>query len=125
MKQQADYLVSKMLSCSGSKTEFGRMSTDQSQHHSCIDYGLKVLFVFLQVKGLPEALGTDGVGCNYSVKTVNDTFNAIKNFSGGNAIFTLPATPVKCQGAPQKIMYLAEDYFQQARSLYYHYVVPL
>lgn len=58
-----------------------------------------------------EALGTEGVGCNYSPNTVNDTFKAIQNFKGGNALFTLPATPVKCPGAPQKIMYLAEEIF--------------
>lgn len=68
---------------------------------------------FHKVKGLPEALGMEGIGCNYSIHTVTDTFKAIKNFKGGNALFTLPNSPVKCQGAPQKIMYLAEEYFRQ------------
>ena len=63
--------------------------------------------------GLKEALGSPGVGCNYSHLTVNDTWKAIQNFQGGNAIFTVPNTPIKCLGAPQKIMYLAEDYFRQ------------
>jgi sulfide:quinone oxidoreductase len=31
------------------------------------------------------------------------------NFQGGNAIFTLPTMPIKCGGAPQKIMYLSEE----------------
>ena len=53
------------------------------------------------------------MGCNYSHLTVNDTWKAIQNFQGGNAIFTVPNTPIKCLGAPQKIMYLAEDYFRQ------------
>lgn len=68
---------------------------------------------FDMVHGLKEALGTPGVGCNYSHLTVNDTWKAIQNFQGGNAIFTVPNTPIKCLGAPQKIMYLAEDYFRQ------------
>ena len=34
----------------------------------------------------------------------------MRNFKGGNAIFTNPNTPIKCGGAPQKIMYLAGDY---------------
>src|SRR5690606_28667386 len=34
-------------------------------------------------------------------------------FKGGNAIFTQPATPIKCGGAPQKAMYLAADYFKK------------
>ena len=33
-------------------------------------------------------------------------------FQGGNALFTLPNTPIKCAGAPQKIMYLAEEIFK-------------
>lgn len=63
------------------------------------------------IKGLPEALGKGGVTSNYSLKTATYTWELIQNFQGGNAIFTYPATPIKCAGAPQKIMYLAEDYF--------------
>ena len=53
------------------------------------------------------------MGCNYSANTVTDTWKEIQNFEGGNAIFTVPNTPIKCLGAPQKIMYLAEDYFRK------------
>lgn len=35
----------------------------------------------------------------------------IKNFKGGTAVFTNPASPIKCGGAPHKIMYLASDYW--------------
>lgn len=61
------------------------------------------------MKGLPEALHTPGVGSNYSVNTVLDTWKNIQDFKGGNAIFTLPNTPIKCLGAPQKIMYITEE----------------
>jgi sulfide:quinone oxidoreductase len=37
----------------------------------------------------------------------------MQNFKGGNAIFTQPTTPIKCGGAPQKIAYLAADYFRK------------
>jgi len=37
----------------------------------------------------------------------------LKNFKGGNAIFTQPTTPIKCGGAPQKIAYLAADYLKK------------
>ena len=50
---------------------------------------------------------------NYSEKYVNKTFPALQNFSGGNALFTYPNSPVKCAGAPQKIMYLAEDHWRK------------
>lgn len=65
------------------------------------------------VKGLKENIGKNGVCSNYSPKYVNETWKQIANFKGGNAIFTNPDTPIKCGGAPMKIMYLAEDYFRK------------
>ncbi|MER0438216.1 FAD/NAD(P)-binding oxidoreductase [Emticicia sp. W12TSBA100-4] len=65
------------------------------------------------VKGLPETLGKNGVCSNYSFKTAPYTFECIKNFKGGKAIFHNPHTPVKCGGAPHKIMYMATDYFRK------------
>jgi sulfide:quinone oxidoreductase len=67
-----------------------------------------------KVKGLKEAVGKDGVCSNYSYETVNTTWENIRNFEGGTAIFTQPPPPFKCGGAPQKIMYLADDYFRQS-----------
>jgi len=61
------------------------------------------------IKGLKEALGKGGVTSNYSKDYAPYTWETIKNFSGGNAIFTFPATPIKCGGAAQKIMYMAEE----------------
>jgi sulfide:quinone oxidoreductase len=61
--------------------------------------------------GLKEALGKGGVCSNYT--DPNYTWEVLKNFKGGNAIFTQPTTPIKCGGAPQKIMYLAEHYFRK------------
>ena len=66
-----------------------------------------------KVKGLHEALGKNGVCSNYSYKTVDSTWQFIRSFKGGNAIFAQPNTPIKCGGAPQKIAYLAEDYFRK------------
>jgi sulfide:quinone oxidoreductase len=61
------------------------------------------------IKGLPEALGRDGVCSNYSKDTAAYTWECIQNFQGGNAVFTCPPMPIKCPGAPQKIAYLADD----------------
>ena len=66
-----------------------------------------------QVKGLTETIGQNGVCSNYAYEYVQTTWENIKNFKGGNALFTQPNTPIKCGGAPQKIMYLAEDYFRK------------
>ncbi len=65
------------------------------------------------IKGLREALGHGGVCSNYGYDTVPYTWETIRSFEGGNAIFTFPATPIKCAGAPQKIMYLAEETFRR------------
>ncbi|GAC92010.1 NAD(FAD)-dependent dehydrogenase [Anoxybacillus flavithermus NBRC 109594] len=67
-----------------------------------------------QIKGLKETIGKNGVCSNYSYDYVQSTWENIRNFRGGNAIFTQPSTQVKCGGAPQKIMYLADDYFRQS-----------
>ncbi len=61
------------------------------------------------VKGLPEAMDKGVVCSNYT--DPNHTWEVLKNFKGGTALFTQPTTPIKCGGAPQKIMYLASDYF--------------
>ena len=66
-----------------------------------------------EIKGLPEALGKNGVTSNYSFKYAPYTFEVLKNFKGGKIIFHSPNTPVKCGGAPQKIMYLAADYLRK------------
>ena len=67
-----------------------------------------------EIKGLTkDAVGKNGICCNYSYDTVESTWEQIRSFKGGTALFTHPETPVKCGGAPQKICYLAEDYFRK------------
>lgn len=63
------------------------------------------------VKGLPEAMDKNVVCSNYTNPV--HTWEVLKNFTGGTALFTQPTTPIKCGGAPQKIMYLAADYFRK------------
>ncbi|MFY8147681.1 MAG: NAD(P)/FAD-dependent oxidoreductase [Prochlorococcaceae cyanobacterium] len=82
-----------------------------------LSYDVLVVAMGLQlnwsaIKGLPEALGSHGIVSNYSHAHIAATWQAIRNFQGGTAVFTHPATPIKCGGAPQKVMYLADDIFQ-------------
>ncbi len=67
---------------------------------------------FSLVPGLGDAMDKGVVCSNYT--DPQHTWNVIKNFKGGTALFTQPTTPIKCGGAPQKIMYLAESYFRKS-----------
>jgi sulfide:quinone oxidoreductase len=63
------------------------------------------------VKGLKETLGKKGVTSNYHKDYATYTWECLKNLKDGDvALFTAPTTPVRCGGAPQKIMYLFGDY---------------
>lgn len=66
-----------------------------------------------RIPGLVEALETDSVSSNYDLNLAEKTARMIHAFRGGNAVFTNPGTPIKCAGAPQKIMYLASDRFRK------------
>ncbi|AVO70344.1 pyridine nucleotide-disulfide oxidoreductase (plasmid) [Staphylococcus aureus] len=86
--------------------------------NSVVSYEFLVVAPGLQInwssiKGLKENIGKNGVCSNYSPNYVRETWRQISKFKQGNAIFTHPNTPIKCGGAPMKIMYLAEDYFRK------------
>jgi len=66
-----------------------------------------------KIEGLKDTLGKHGVTTNYLFKTAPYTWELIRNFKGGTAIFTNPPTPTKCGGAPHKIMWLACDYWRK------------
>jgi sulfide:quinone oxidoreductase len=67
-----------------------------------------------KISGLKESIGQNGICSIYAYEHVDKTWECIRNFKGGNAIFNFPNTPVKCAGAPQKIMYLADDCFRRS-----------
>jgi len=68
------------------------------------------------IKGLPEALANPDapVSSIYGYDTCAKVFPTIKKLQRGQAIFTQPTGIVKCAGAPQKIMWLALDYWKKA-----------
>ncbi|KAM0722389.1 hypothetical protein Q7P37_001830 [Cladosporium fusiforme] len=71
---------------------------------------------FGSVKGLGDALENPDslVSTIYDYRYCDKASRTIKEFTRGHAIFTQPAGVVKCAGAPQKIMWLATDAWQQA-----------
>jgi len=63
------------------------------------------------VEGLRESLGKNGVTSNYRFDYAPYTWELVNNMRSGRAIFTQPAMPIKCAGAPQKAMYLSCDHW--------------
>ena len=83
-----------------------------------IDYDYLVVAPGLQINwqaiaGLKETLGRNGVCSNYSYESVNSTWETLQRLNAGRALFTFPTTPIKCAGAPLKVMFLAEDYLRR------------
>ncbi|KAL6802870.1 hypothetical protein GGI42DRAFT_325343 [Trichoderma sp. SZMC 28013] len=68
------------------------------------------------VKGLSEALADSksSVSTIYNYDTCDKAYDTIQRLQKGTAIFTQPAGPIKCAGAPQKILWLALDYWKRA-----------
>jgi sulfide:quinone oxidoreductase len=66
-----------------------------------------------KIKGVEGQLGQNGLCSIYQYEDAEKTAQMIQAFKGGDAIFTMPPVPIKCAGAPQKIMYLAEETFQR------------
>ena len=104
----------------------GAAEIDPEAKYVVTTSGIKIGYDFLVVAtgveldydaipGLREALASDTVSTNYSYELAPKTWRLIKNFRGGVALFHMPGTPIKCPGAPQKIMYLAADFFRKRR----------
>lgn len=68
---------------------------------------------FSRVEGLTDTLGKNGVTTNYTWDTVPYTWEVLKSLKGGNAVFTFPSTPIKCAGAPQKILWLTDHHLRK------------
>ncbi|WP_340265797.1 bifunctional protein tyrosine phosphatase family protein/NAD(P)/FAD-dependent oxidoreductase [Sphingobium mellinum] len=66
------------------------------------------------IPGLTDTLGRNGVTSNYRYDLAPYTDRLARAFKGGRALFTQPAMPIKCAGAPQKAMYLSCHRWEKA-----------
>jgi sulfide:quinone oxidoreductase len=69
------------------------------------------------IEGLVETLGQNGVTSNYRYDLAQYTWELVKKFKKGRAVFTQPPMPIKCAGAPQKAMYLSADHWLRSGHL--------
>src|SRR5579875_170009 len=66
------------------------------------------------IKGLSvELIGREGICSNYLYDGCEATWRTLQQFRGGTAVSAKPTPPIKCAGAPQKIMYLADDHMRR------------
>lgn len=70
-----------------------------------------------QIPGLKETLGHNGVTSNYRFDLAPNTWRQVQALKRGRALFTQPAMPIKCAGAPQKAMYLSCDHWRRVGAL--------
>jgi len=80
-----------------------------SWQHLIVCPGLRLAWE--KIEGLQDTLGKHGVTSNYSYQHAAYTWQLVRQLKGGKAIFTQPAMPIKCAGAPQKAMYLSCDHW--------------
>ena len=76
---------------------------------------------FAQIEGMDgAAIGQNGLASVYpSPQAAQATWTAMQAFTakGGQALMTLPATPLKCAGAPLKMSFMLRDRLHQAGTL--------
>ncbi|ABG99982.1 possible sulfide-quinone reductase (plasmid) [Rhodococcus jostii RHA1] len=65
------------------------------------------------IPGVADAVSTPFASSNYARELAPKSWELIRNLRSGTAVFTMPAGPMKCAGAPQKIAYLAADYWRK------------
>ncbi|TIC17791.1 POP1-domain-containing protein [Wallemia mellicola] len=76
--------------------------------------GLKINFA--GIKGLEGALEDQGSGVSsiYNPDYAQKAWRDIEAFKSGKAIFTQPAGVIKCAGAPQKVMWMANSQWNRS-----------
>lgn len=85
---------------------------------STITYDALIVAVGLQldwdaVPGMRECITSARASSNYGYELAPRTWELIQSMRSGTAVFTMPSGPIKCAGAPQKIAYLAADYWRR------------
>lgn len=99
------------------------LSVDPSRNRVNLSQNLEVEYEFLivatglrlaweKIEGLEGNLGKNGICTVYEYEQVDYAAQQIQGFKGGTAVFVMPPVPIKCAGAPQKIMYLADNVFR-------------
>lgn len=97
----------------GSNTVETNQGTQIKYDYLVVCPGVKLRYDLIE--GSKEALDdpTSPVGSIYRLDYAYKASQLRENFRGGKAVFCLPTMPIKCGGAPQKMMYLSEETFRR------------
>jgi sulfide:quinone oxidoreductase len=66
-----------------------------------------------RIRGLEEGLGESGVCSIYDYEQAERTWEMIRTFQGGRAIFTAPSSPFKGGGAPLDVLHRADAIWRE------------
>ena len=128
MAQTADFLSNEVTWMKDKVTEFDPDNNKvKTEKNGDVGYDYLIVATGLQlnyeaIEGLKkEMIGTNGVASIYfpegAVKTwdlMQQFIASAKNGKKVEGVFTHPNTPIKCGGAPKKIMYLTHDRLVEA-----------
>jgi sulfide:quinone oxidoreductase len=120
IKSEADYVPSGVNWIKEKVTAFNpeansvklESGKDVSYDYLVVAAGLQ--YNFSKIAGLTnEIIGTNDIHSIYVPEKAPAMWDAMQKFAGKDLVFTNPSTPIKCGGAPQKIMYLTESYMRE------------
>jgi sulfide:quinone oxidoreductase len=81
-------------------------------HYEYLVVALGIETLWDRIRGLKSSLGSDGICSVYGYEQAEQTWEMIRTFEGGRAIFTAPSTPHKGGHAPFQILRRAESLWE-------------
>ncbi len=94
--------------------ENNRIETDLGEYtYTNLVVATGILPDLSRVEGLRESMNKNGVCSVYNYDSAEYCFKKVEKLESGNLIFTMPMGLLKCGGAPQKIMWLTDDYLRR------------
>jgi sulfide:quinone oxidoreductase len=67
-----------------------------------------------RIRGLKDHLGTHGICSVYGYDQAARTWDLVRAFDGGRALFTAPSTPYKGGSAPLRLLFRTEEVWRRA-----------
>ena len=114
LPQNATWLQENVMSFEPEQNQVTMSNGDTVQYEIMI-VAMGLQLHWEKIPGLIESLRDykSQVCSIYGPETVVNVLSKLSRTKNGPAVFTFPNSPVKCPGAPQKIMYIAEEYFRK------------